>query len=402
MKIAISIWTFTPQTGGLQAHAENLCKYLQSNGHQIEVITRSCTKKPIGSDYLFFNEEHENYFIDGVLVHAIRFKKYWKPLLWMILKLNARPSFTGIAAWIYCLVSKTPNETAFRGFDIIHHVGHATALVGISAARVSKKLNIPFVVQPTAHPCHFGDGPLDLKLYSMADRLLVNSIYEREYFSAKDIMCPIDVVYNGIDDRCDGSNERFRRKHSIQGEIILFLGRKSKDKGYPLLIEAFKEVTLNYPKTMLVCIGPEDERMSYQKHDHVLELSFISEDEKHDALDACMCLCVPSEGESFGLVYMEAARYKKPVICRNIPVLAELLGDKNAALLVGSRDDATNKGSIAISHVSEAITKLLENPALCKRIGDEAFKVSSQFLWQDVVCNFERSYHSSRIADQEN
>ena len=40
LKIAISVWSFTPNTGGLQAHAQNLCKHLRERGHLVQAVTR--------------------------------------------------------------------------------------------------------------------------------------------------------------------------------------------------------------------------------------------------------------------------------------------------------------------------------------------------------------------------
>ncbi len=41
LKIAISIFMFWQNTGGLQAHAELLCKYLRERGHDVRVVTRA-------------------------------------------------------------------------------------------------------------------------------------------------------------------------------------------------------------------------------------------------------------------------------------------------------------------------------------------------------------------------
>ena len=57
-----------------------------------------------------------------------------------------------------------------------------------------------------------------------------------------------------------------------------------------------------------------------------LNLDDVSEDEKQDALSACDVLCVPSEGESFGMVYFEAWAYEKPVVALDLPALRDSLG----------------------------------------------------------------------------
>jgi glycosyltransferase involved in cell wall biosynthesis len=393
LKIGISIWTFAPNTGGLQTHAENLCHYLMARGHKVSVITRSATRSPVQDDYLFFNEPSDDIQVADVPVRPIRLSHVWPPVLWTILKTQGRRPFRPLAAWLYELVTAEQAALAYAGFDLVHHVGHATALAAFSAANAARRHGVPFLVQPTVHPFQFGDDPVDFKLYRRADRLLVHTEYERDYLRSRGISTPMDVVFNGIVDRADGQGARFRQKHGIQGPLILFLGRKEVDKGYPLLIEAFKIVHTRMPECRLVCIGPSSGGSENPSTQGVLELKFVSEEEKHDALAACTCLCVPSVGESFGLVYMEAGRYGKPVVGRRLPVLEELLGKKNAALLLGRAEPELNRVQLDANELANGILQLLEDTALCRQIGENCRQVSESYLWPRVADNFEQAYY---------
>jgi glycosyltransferase involved in cell wall biosynthesis len=392
LKIGISIWSFTPNTGGLQAHAQLLCCYLQKRGHDVTVITRSTSRVPQNGDYLFFNEPQGPVQVAGIPVSPLRISKMWNPVLWVILKCAARKTTLPMASRLYETVSARPAREAFYGYDIIHHIGHATALMGVASARAAKFHGIPFLVQPTAHPFHFGDTSLDLHLYRRAERLLVHTQYEQDYFREKGITGPIDVVGNGIEDRSDGQAERFLAKHGIKGPMILYVGRKSADKGYPLMIEAFKQLRSKISGADLVCMGPADANAAIESVPGVVELNFVSEDEKHDALAACTCLCVPSVGESFGLVYMEAGRYRKPVIGRDLPVLQELLGT-DGAMLLGRRDDSRNTAELSADELASGILELLNNPELRRRMGEECHRRSEKFLWPQIVERFEASYY---------
>ena len=140
LKIAVSIWSFCPNTGGLQSHTESLCKYLRNRGHDVRVITRSATQIPQGGDYLFRNEPSDHMVINGISVRALRFSKLWWPLLWVILKAHARSWLCGVAARLYSVVAATSARTAFAGFDVIHHVGHSTALMGLASADAARRL----------------------------------------------------------------------------------------------------------------------------------------------------------------------------------------------------------------------------------------------------------------------
>jgi glycosyltransferase involved in cell wall biosynthesis len=394
LRIGISIWSFTPNTGGLQAHAQSLCQHLQTRGHDVTVITRSATRVPEGGDYLFFNEPPAPIQVAGIPVSPLRISNKWKPVLWAILKTAARKPTLRLAARLYETSFARPAKTTFAGYDVIHHIGHATALMGLVSARAAKFHGTPFLVQPTAHPLNFGDFDLDFRLYRQADRLLVHTRYEHDYFRAKGITCPIDVVGNGIEDRADGQGERFRAKHGIKGPMVLYLGRKEEDKGYPLVMSAFQKVRAVMPEATLVCIGPTSADAELGPAPGVVDLKFVTETEKHDALAACTCLCVPSIGESFGLVYMEAGRYRKPVIGRKVAVLEELHGRNQSALLLGKPIPNKNQAQLQPAELAEGMQRLLNNPKLCRQIGEACYQASGYFLWPNVVKRFEQAYHA--------
>jgi glycosyltransferase involved in cell wall biosynthesis len=178
----------------------------------------------------------------------------------------------------------------------------------------------------------------------------------------------------------------------------LYIGRKAVDKGYPLVVAAFQQLRLKYPDTTLVCMGPAALGVPTEPCPGVVELNFASEDEKHDALAACTCLCVPSEGESFGLVYMEAGRYQKPVIGRKLPVLEELLGPNRAASLLGSAEPKLNRAGLTVKELAAGIQQLLDSPELALQIGRNCLQVSERYLWPTVVEHFESAYYSA-LAD---
>ena len=395
LKIAISIWCFRPETGGQQAHAEQLAQHLQERGHDVVVVTRAVTRVPNGRDYLFFNEPSSSITVKGVPIRPLVFSRFWLPVLWFLGKCVVRPPLEGLAVNLYQFVSKRSARNAFAGMDVIHHVGEASPLSGFAAAVAAKHWGVPFLVQPTCHPHHVGDSSLNLRLFSKADRLLVHTKYEANYLRQKSVRCPIDVVGNGIEDRADGDAERFRNKFGVTGPFILFIGRKDRQKGYLLLLDAFKVICRERRDINLVCMGPVGLKAKQQTVEGLIDLDFTSEELKHDALAACTCLCVPSEAESFGLVFMEAGRYGKPAIGRKVAVLQELLKDGAAAVLLGVPDEARNRAKLNPEVLAAGLLELLSDPKECQRIGENCRAVSEQFLWPRVVKRFEVSYYQA-------
>jgi glycosyltransferase involved in cell wall biosynthesis len=89
---------------------------------------------------------------------------------------------------------------------------------------------------------------------------------------------------------------------------------------------------------------------------------------------------------------MEAGRYAKPVIARRLPVMEELLENGKAGLLVGRGNPAKNENKLEPEELSEQILNLIQNPRLAAQIGEECRRVSGNFVWSNIVDQFERSY----------
>jgi len=394
LKIGLSIWMFKPGTGGLQSHAEHLARHLIARGHDVTVITKAFTKVPERLEFLYFSENPDAGEVGGVPVRAVNYSTALRPLHWFIAKAKDKVGLKNLALSLYRWQAKIGNDKLYRGFDIIHYVGQATALLGFAAADGARKWRTPFVVQPTCHPYQIGDAPLDLKLYRLADRALVHTNYEAAHLRPLLGSMPIDVVGNGIEDRSDGVAERFRGRYAILGPMILYIGRRDADKGYGHVTRAFRLVKQKQADATLVCMGPAG-GVEKVEEPGILNFDFVEEQTKHDALAACDCLCVPSEGESFGLVYMEAGRYAKPVIARRLPVLEELLENGKAGLLVGRANPAKNKNILEPEELSDQILNLIQNPRLAAQIGEECRRVSGEFIWSKIVEKFEHAYSRS-------
>ena len=114
----------------------------------------------------------------------------------------------------------------------------------------------------------------------------------------------------------------------------------------------------------------------------ILNLDDLPEEDKQDALAACDLLCVPSEGESFGMVYFEAWAYEKPVVALDLPVLRESVGATDGGLLVKSTP----------CEIAQGISKLLENPALRTAMGLNGKKLAARHKWSVAIDSYLENY----------
>jgi glycosyltransferase involved in cell wall biosynthesis len=116
-------------------------------------------------------------------------------------------------------------------------------------------------------------------------------------------------------------------------------------------------------------------RQSPRVYERVIVLDYVDEETKKDALDACSVFVMPSRAESFGIVYLEAWLYRKPVIGAYAGALPEIIRDGNDGFLVPFAD---------IHMLSEYIRLLLANPLLSDAMGQNGYlKVNRQYTWRD-------------------
>ena len=168
-------------------------------------------------------------------------------------------------------------------------------------------------------------------MYARLGAVLAQSEYEKRHLTDRGVSPEKIFVYglgaSSVPPTGDGA--AFRARHGIGNRpVVLFIGRRQRYKGYHALAEAMAQVRESVPDALLVCVGPWGEPPYPELPEGaLLDLGRVSEEEKEDALAACDVFCLPSTDESFGLVYVEAWRYGKPVIAGPAPAVREMVRD---------------------------------------------------------------------------
>ncbi len=373
-----------------------LSGYLASRGHSVVVVTRSVQRRrTLPHDQFFFVEPESGKSVAPDNVCVLRHNRPESTLLWFSCKL-LRPSLAmrKISIALYNRVYSGKCLRAFAGVDIVHHIGQGVEMLGFAAHKAAEEMECPFVVQPTLHPGQWGDSVIDKELYSRAQRLLVHSDYEKRYCRELGMDAPISIVGNGISDRMHGNAARFMGKYRIRGKIIVFIGRRDSDKGFRLVLDAFVRARETLNDITLVVMGPGGSEVCPMPVG-AIDLGFANEEAKHDALAACSLLCVPSEGESFGLVFMEAARYSKPSVARDLPILEELFG-RDGIMLVGRRSIGSQRHvELGVAELASCFVSVLMDNKFLEEVGRRARTRSDAFLWNVVGRRFEGAYEET-------
>lgn len=124
-----------------------------------------------------------------------------------------------------------------------------------------------------------------------------------------------EVIGLGLETNLDYSTQRFFNKYNINEPFILYAGRKDQGKNVDELISYFIRYKYQVGSDIkLILIGGGDIAIPRQGRDCIIDLGFISLQDKYDAMAAAKVLCQPSLNESFSLVIMESWICGTPVL----------------------------------------------------------------------------------------
>jgi len=165
-------------------------------------------------------------------------------------------------------------------------------------------------------------------------------------------------------------------------------------KGHDVLIRALALARATVPDVELVVIGDgplrgELERLasSVGVADAVSFLGTVSDEQRDQWLRRADVFAMPSRlpsdgraGEGFGIVYLEAAAYGKPVVAGNVAGALDAVVDGETGLLV----DPTDARAVA-----DALTRLLLDRDLARRLGDAGAERAKSYAWPLVVARLE-------------
>jgi phosphatidyl-myo-inositol dimannoside synthase len=155
-----------------------------------------------------------------------------------------------------------------------------------------------------------------------------------------------------------------------EGRVILTVGRwlaNERYKGMDTLITALPRLLTRWPELQLVAVGDGDDRIWLEElaekngvNRHVHFLTGLSFQELSACYEACEMFALPSRGEGFGLVYLEAMARGKPVIGGAHGGAPEVIEDGVTGYLVPHGDAA---------QLATSIETLLSDPALAQKMG---------------------------------
>jgi len=300
-----------------------------------------------------------------------------------------------------------------RDCDIIHALdGYPYAVIAALAnIGLNKKLIINGIGTFSILPL---DKPIKKFLmkwaYKKADKILCISTFTEKQLLKRIKLKNIIVINHGVD------YEKFNRDRYIQirprrvgntqipvdnqrlsarPKVVLSVGALKPRKGYHISISAIAEVKKKYKDIKYYIVGKKPPQMyldlvkKYNLGKNVEFLYNLSDEDLIKLYHQCdIFLLTPitfndNDFEGFGLVYLEAGACGKPVIGTYNCGAEDAIENNVTGLLVSQQD---------VKKTAEAITKLLNNPELAKKMGKNGKKRAREMNWGNIVKKYIEVY----------
>jgi glycogen(starch) synthase len=279
-------------------------------------------------------------------------------------------------------------------FDLVHGVNIALEWPLLAAWQYARRQGLPFVATPFVHVGERNRQdvlinyvmPHQLEALRDADAVIVQTGIEKTALAQRGV--PAERLHRlgmGVDLEAlaGGDGRRFRERHGLDGPIVTFLGVVTHDKGSFHLVRAVERLWAQGRPLHLVIAGPpvDEFKRFFQglpetTRERVLRLGPVLGQDKRDLLAATDVLALPSRIDSFGIVYLEAWAYGKPVIGARAGGVPDVIAEGRDGLLVDFGD---------VEALASALERLLEDPGRAEamgRCGRE--KVAAHYTWEKI------------------
>lgn len=392
MKIAQVTPFFYPVMGGLETHVLNLSRWLVKRGHDVTVLTSNRSRRGI----ITCRQES----VDGILikrfpiaVEVSEFAKLWPGFL--------RDLWNG-------------------AFDVIHvhNYRHFHCDLSLMASKLSRAVCVL-----TTHAPYFYDKirPFSTRLLSKIYDDSFGRISLRSYariIALTETEIPwltdhgarskeIRVIPNGVTFEVleQGNAEKFRKKHKLDGPIILGVGRVHHSKGFQFLLATLPKILKELSNVTIVIVGPDAGYLPELKtiaqqlriEERVIFTGVLFEEELRDAYAACSLFVLSSICEGFGIVLIEAMAQRKPVIATRSGGPSSLVVNGINGYLVDYGD--TDK-------LADLIINVLRHKNLALSLGMRGREYAQQYTWDRIAAKVESTYFealkSTRLKAHEN
>jgi glycogen synthase len=403
MHIVLVTPAYPPLPGGGERYVDALAIGLIHQGFRVTVITSAAVTEAdfwTGST----NELESENGPEGLRIIRCPVRAFpggrrglmlWRKAMVVLSALPGDQSaiLSRMAGWIPPIDGLRNALAGVAGIDIIHAFNISWEHGLVVADTIARQSGLPLMTTPFAHLGTGRDDPVarnstmdhQLAILRRSARVLVLTDVERVELAAYGI--PIDriaVIGGGVDPPPPNAHPAGSPDPTWPEKYGVFIGRLSRDKG---AIDAAKAVIMARSRgsdiTLLMAgsITPEFERyhnrLDPADRAAIHLLGIVLDQQKHRLLSGAAFLTLPSRSDSFGIVLLEAWSYGVPVIAARAGGIPGVVDEGENGLLVPYGDVAALAG---------AIERLLDNPDLARRLGENGqTKVEQHYNWDKVT-----------------
>jgi phosphatidyl-myo-inositol dimannoside synthase len=222
-------------------------------------------------------------------------------------------------------------------------------------------------------------SPLRRRAFLSATKRLSNSRFTARRLSGLVPDAAVEACELGLEDgalalddqeQVTSLSDAFGCPQPLGKRFVLIVSRLpagERYKGHDQLLAIMRSLIEHIPDAQLIIAGDGDDRVRLQQvaretgAGHAICFAgFVSAGVLANLFSRCRLFAMPSRGEGFGLVYLEAMRFAKPCIASRVDAGSEVVADGVSGLLV----DPAN-----IEELRAAVARLLCDDELAIRLG---------------------------------
>lgn len=416
MRVLHSAPRYWPGLGGIETYLREFSERLARDGHSVTVATTDA------HDTAYFWDPRARRHAECTLTHqgvrVLRFPLRHLPgapltySLWRYLALWGLSHFLPIP-WLNRLARYTPwspdlwhwVETTPERFDLVAAIGVLYEPFVLAAERAARRWGVPFVVYPLTHLGAASRPAADRvsRYYTMrhqtaavlrADLAITITPTEAAFYTARGLPPNrVQVVAGGVNppELAGGDAARFATAHNLHAPVVTFLSALAYDKGATHVVEAVRRLWQAGHSLHLVMAGtqwPDFQRylagLPPADRARIHLLGPITEADKRDLLAATDVLVMPSRTDSFGIVYLEAWFYGKPVIGAQAWGMSDVIQPGVDGVLVPFGD---------VGALARELADLLADPARRAALGEAGRqKVLARYTWEQQYAVVRAAY----------
>lgn len=297
--------------------------------------------------------------------------------------------------YYYFLKNKAEKLHKEKKIDIIH--AHGSIPNDHAALLLSKYLAIPYVI--TVHGETVYKFEKFLKRYKNSVVALensqavigVSSVVIKRITKITQNLKSLYKVFNGFNPYKSITVDADYISHTAD-TLILFAATLYERKGCSYLLKAFKQLYNEFTDIKLTIAGGGPQLMEMKNlsdslgiSDRVKFTGVISHDEIMQLMNECDIFVLPSWDEAFGVVYLEAMSFKKPIIGAIGEGITDIVKEGVNGLLVKPKD---------INSIVENLTLLIKSKELRIKLGNAGYQSIKRLTWENSAAELVKIYEN--------